>query len=91
MIFHVSYYDITYYHLQFRVAEYSLIFPITGKKSRSREGIAVRNHMLVCTNFDFDLATNEILLISYNNPGLSKNTSSLSVYDFDYSIVSLDK
>ena len=47
--------------------------------------------MLVCTNFDFDLATNEILLISYNNPGLSKNTPSLSVYDFDYSIVSLDK
>ena len=92
-----TYYSETYRHLSVRVGEHSGVSPLTGKKSKSKMSMAVKDHMLLCHNVvsidgfkilatsdsDFHVKVKESLLISRDEHVLNKNETSLPLYLFD--------
>ena len=86
-----TYYGETCRHLSVRVS------PLTGKKSKSKNSTAVKDHMLLCDHIvsngdfkilatsdsDFHVKVKESLLISRDEPILNKNATSLPLYLFD--------
>ena len=92
-----TYYGKTCRHLSVRVGYHSSALPVTGKKSKSKKSMAVKDHMFFCDHIvsidDFKiLATSysvfhvkvkESLLILRDEPILNKNRTSLPLYLFD--------
>ena len=95
-----TYYSETCRHLSVGVGEHSGVSPLTGKKSKSKMSMAVKEHMLLCHNVvfidgfkilatsdsDFNVKVKESLLISRDEPILNKNETSLPLYLFDWSL-----
>ena len=91
------YYGETCWHLSIGVDKHSGVSPLTGKKSKSKESTAVKDHMLFCDHIvsiddfkilatsdsDFHIKVKESLLISRDEPILNKNETSLPLYLFD--------
>ena len=89
-----SYYGETCRHLSVRVGEHSGVSPLTGKKSKSKKSTAVKDHMLFCDHIvsiddfkilatsdsDFHFNVKESILISRDEPILTKNETSLPLY-----------
>ena len=92
-----TYYDKTWWHLSVRGGEHSVVSPLTGKKSRSKNSTSGKDHMLFCDHIesidyfellatsdsDFHVKVKEVLLISCDEPILNKNEQSLPLYLFD--------
>ena len=92
-----TYYGETCRHLSVRVGEHSGVSPLTGKKSKSKNSTAVKDHMLLydhtvsiddfkilaTSDSDFHVKVKENLLISRDEPILNKNETSLPLHLFD--------
>ena len=86
--------------LSVRVREHSGVSPFTGKKSKSKKSTAVEDYMLFCdpivsiddfkifatNDSDLHVKVKESLLVSRDEPILSKNETSLLLYLFDWSL-----
>ena len=95
--FNATYYGETCQHLNIRVGEHLGISPLTGKKSKGKTTIAIKDHMLFCdhvvslkvfkilvsSNSEFHLKIKENLLISRGKPELNRNKKFLPLYLFD--------
>ena len=76
------------------------VSPLTGKKSKSKKSTVVKGYMLICDRIvslndfkilatsesDFHVKVKESLLISRDEPILTKNEMSLPLYLFDWSL-----
>ena len=88
---------ITAKHLSVRVGQHLSVSPLTGKKSKSKESTAVKDHMLFCDHIvsiddfkilatsdsDFQVKIKESILISCDEPILNKNEALLPLYLFN--------
>ena len=92
-----TYYSETCQYLSVSVGKHSGVSRLTGKKSKSKESTAVKDHMLFCDHIgsiddfkalatiesDFHINVKESLLMSRDEPILNKNETSLPLYVFD--------
>ena len=92
-----TYYGETCRHLNIRVGEHSGVSPLTGKKSKAKTTIAIKDHMLFCDhvvsledfkilasrNSEFHLKIKKSLLISRDKAELNMNEKFLPLYLFD--------
>ena len=92
-----TYYRKTCQHLSVRAGEHSGVSPLTGKKLKSKNSIAVKDHRLFCDHIVsiddfkilaisdayFHVKVKKSLLISCNESILNKNETSLPLYLFD--------
>ena len=93
-----TYYSIRCKHWSVRIGEHSGVSPLTGKKSKSKKSAAVKDHMLFCNHIssiddlkilatsdsDFSVKVKESFWISFNEPILNNNETSLPLYIFDW-------